>query len=587
MLAFAAVGLVLVWQVLTRSFAAYLATVAPETALVLRSTEALGHVTIADEMLKPSSESDVAAKTASTMGRPRVETPPAGPGERLSGLSQIASKVASADSQGPAQNSATSTPPERLPISKMDEIRSHALAALLNEPYNPRAFRILGQLAAISGDQADATKFMRAASDRSRGDLIAVSWMVQSSFDNKDYASAAYYADIFLRKRPSQIEYVLPVLAKMAAGPDEAAAEVKKLLVANPPWRTYFFTYLPQKTTDSRLPLDLLLSIKDTANPPSTETINRYLRVLITRGQFDLAYYTWLQFLSVDELAGVGFVQNGSFEKQPTGSPFDWQLNQGAGISIDIVRRPDMPDQHALFLEFGPGRVDFPGVAQTLFLAPGRYRFQGSVKGELVGQRGMHWRVLCSGGGAVRSIGEGDMFIGLADLWQKIEIGFSVPEKDCRAQELRLDLAARSPSEQLVSGSLWYDELKIERLEDPTADAVASANGPAQATEPASRTDAPPGNMPATMAADPTAIKVETPNATGAILPAPAPRRGKKAGEAPRPKSGSDLPAPGGGGKKSKPGDAPPKGDVKSYQSGSWAPIEVSRPKVEAPSPLR
>jgi hypothetical protein len=43
--------------------------------------------------------------------------------------------------------------------------------------------------------------------------------------------------------------------------------------------------------------------------------------------------------------------------------------------------------------------------------------------------------------------------------------------KQCRAQELRL--AARRASEQLVSGSVWYDDMQIARLS-----AGAAANAP-------------------------------------------------------------------------------------------------------------
>jgi hypothetical protein len=55
------------------------------------------------------------------------------------------------------------------------------------------------------------------------------------------------------------------------------------------------------------------------------------------------------------------------------------------------------------------------------------------------------------------------MMVGLARPWKTVEVSFTVPGPDCRAQQLRLSLDARMPSEQLVSGSVWYDELQIDR----------------------------------------------------------------------------------------------------------------------------
>jgi hypothetical protein len=90
------------------------------------------------------------------------------------------------------------------------------------------------------------------------------------------------------------------------------------------------------------------------------------------------------------------------------------------------------------------------------------------MKGEVVGRRGMQWRVRCAGG-SMPIIGESPMFVGMAPKWKDVELSFTVPEKDCRAQELRLELAARSASEQLVSGSVWYDGIEIARLPDAPA----------------------------------------------------------------------------------------------------------------------
>jgi hypothetical protein len=101
-------------------------------------------------------------------------------------------------------------------------------------------------------------------------------------------------------------------------------------------------------------------------------------------------------------------------------------------------------------------------------LAPGTYRLAGKFKGDTRGSRGLQWRIKCAASNDP-PIGEGPMFVGVAPKWSEFDFTFTVPDAGCRAQELRLALAARSASEQLVSGSVWYDELSISRIEVPSA----------------------------------------------------------------------------------------------------------------------
>jgi hypothetical protein len=44
---------------------------------------------------------------------------------------------------------------------------------------------------------------------------------------------------------------------------------------------------------------------------------------------------------------------------------------------------------------------------------------------------------------------------------------FTVPEKGCDAQYVRLDLDARMASEEMVSGSIFFDDLQISRVVKP------------------------------------------------------------------------------------------------------------------------
>jgi hypothetical protein len=445
----AGLGVLLLWQIGTRSLAAYLGSEAPDAALVLRPNEPTALLDLADAELNP--RTDPVRDDAERSARGGV-----------GGWSELALKAAAAKLPHKSSAPAASEPS---PLSDDDKarIRQRAQTAVAQEPLNARGLRILGQLADGAGDEVRAAKLMRAAVDRSLSESVAVYWLLEKSFKANDYARAISYADIILRKRPQLMQYVAPMLAAMAEDADpKATAALTAVLAQNPPWRLSFIRALPGRISDAKTPLSLLLSLKGTDAPPTTLELRAYLDFLIRHKFYELAYYTWLQSLPADELGRIGFVTNASFESEPSGLPFDWQIAQGSGVSIDIVPRPGEAEGKALFLELGPGRADFPGVSQVLMLTPGSYRLKGKLKGDTRGRRGLQWSIRCAGSNAP-PIGTGPMFVGVAGAWSDFEFAFTVPDANCRAQVLRLALAARSASEQLVSGSVWYSGLQISR----------------------------------------------------------------------------------------------------------------------------
>jgi hypothetical protein len=61
------------------------------------------------------------------------------------------------------------------------------------------------------------------------------------------------------------------------------------------------------------------------------------------------------------------------------------------------------------------------------------------------------------------------MITGSTKAWNNVAFTFTIPDKGCDAQFVRLDLDARMASEEMVSGSIFFDELQISRVTKPSA----------------------------------------------------------------------------------------------------------------------
>ena len=475
-------ALFLLWEVITRSVVAYLANANPEMAVRLRSNYSTALLNLAYDRLSrdPSAKSIEAGAPLPRDGSSRLTIVGKGIQSAKDIDLTVRPEPSSTDS---ALSSATDS-------HAMAQIRSWVEHVIREDPLNARALRILGQLSRGTSE----TALMQAAARRSLLESEAVYWVMRKNYEEGDYRSAGRYADILLRTRPASqtaVKAAMAVFGRIAETP-AASSELKQLLASNPRWRSQFFRLLPESVSDARVPLDLLLALRDTPTPPKTSEVGPYLKFLIERKFYDLAYYTWLQFLPPEQLNTAGYLFNGSFEVDPTGLPFDWTFTKESGATIEIADRTDVEatlaalkaetwskeqknpylsnkylndpgrGAHALFLEFGVGRVEGLSVKQMIVLAPGDYQFRGTYKADIVSQRGLQWRVVC----ASKSwpvIGESPIIIDAKADWRHFEFSFTVPKTDCPGQSVQLIFTARSASEQFISGSAWFDDLQIVR----------------------------------------------------------------------------------------------------------------------------
>jgi hypothetical protein len=444
-------GTVLIWLIITKSLVAYLASVAPETALMLSPTNPEALLNLVDRELISRIEAARRDQANATSRKQHFIEAAPNATDRLPEWAQLGARARDANESTSASSRYSD-----------DQLRAWAELALVNDPLNARALRILGQLAAAAGDDASTEKFMEAAASRSLHERLPIYYMMVKRLQEKNYAASLYFADALLRTTPEALGDVMPTLA-FVAGTPAAAGELTKILAKNPPWRSAFLQALPSAVIDVRTPLSVLLAIKDSPDPPGAADLRPYLNFLIDKKQYELAYYAWLQFLPPEQLAKVGSLYNGKFEFTPSDLPFDWVMGAGAGTTTEILKWADAEDANGILIRFEQGRVEFPGISELLMLAPGDYRFHGKFKGELVGRRGLKWRLACAGSGA--PIAESPMLIGAHPIWKDLEFSFTVPAENCRAQQLRLDLDARMSSEQFVTGAMWFGDLGISRAE--------------------------------------------------------------------------------------------------------------------------
>jgi hypothetical protein len=404
----AALAVLLCYFVLTRTFVSYLNRVDPGWALAIRASDAEAKLQLAGIWL---------ARTAEPEG----------------------------DGRGTAE-----------------QIRQRLLRALSAEPLNAAGFELLGILSAKAHDTASATTFMQAASTRSLRTPAALHWLMHQKFSNGDAEAAISYGDALLRIRPESLSTVVPTFAQIVEMPGGADRMIATLSTPSP-WREKLLYALNGKTRNRETPLTLLSGLKKSDRPPIAREIGAYLRHLIDGGNYELAYYSWLQLLSTEQLRSARLLFNGSFRFPASGLPFDWTIEGSSGAIAEIAVGQGPKEANALSLELGGGRVDFRPISQLLLLAPGRYRLVGLAKGHLKGLRGLQWQIACLESRS-RAVGESQPFLAGSPGWKEFMAGFEI-HAGCKAQVLRLILDARSASETFVSGSFAFADLRIIRDE--------------------------------------------------------------------------------------------------------------------------
>lgn len=352
-----------------------------------------------------------------------------------------------------------------------EQAQSWLQRAVRANPADARPLVDLAHLKAEAGEQALADEMMVTAHRLmpveptvQRG--IGVYWLQRG-----DVARGIGHIAVALSGKPDLRAQYYPLL-QLAAETPELHAALRPYALEPPPWWAGFFRHVVANA-ESADTVGTLVRMREesTLQPLQDWEHEQYLQRLRRDGRVSDAYLAWVNRLSTGAIQELGYVFNGSFERPLSHAGFGWFARPPRNSGIQIVRGSTygVLGQSALRLSFNGKRLRFSHLYQYLFLGPGIYEVSGMARPDgLLARRGLQWRVYCSNGeGGL--LGEGELLAGSGD-WRRTGFEVTVPES-CRGQILRLYSAGSREVDHEVKGGIWFDDLRIRRLDDlPHAD---------------------------------------------------------------------------------------------------------------------
>lgn len=189
-----------------------------------------------------------------------------------------------------------------------------------------------------------------------------------------------------------------------------------------------------------------------------------YTGVLLANKQSREAWTDWVRYAKSKEdgYPEKNLVFNGNFAREPTGSPFDWQISPVAGVKAVLEREPSARGtMRTLRLTFdGTHNVGDVGVAQRVSLTPGTYVLRAKVRTEgLTTDQGVAIKVRT---GLPSTPDESTQPFTGATAPTDVELPFEIPSE---ADGVTIALS-RKPSlrfDRLVRGTFWLEAVSLVR----------------------------------------------------------------------------------------------------------------------------
>jgi hypothetical protein len=318
------------------------------------------------------------------------------------------------------------------------------------------AFAILA-LAAIRRGDADAPRLLAIALQRAPRDRDVRVQAALAALKAQDLSATMVQIDALLRLTPTRGKVLFPLLAQQAQDP-KFAAILGATLARDPPWRAAFLNALAGKDAPA-LGADNVNGWLAQHGELTQPEVARWLDRMLADGRWGDAFARWIGTLGPGPLV-IPPVRNGGFEKEITGTGFDWRNDAVKGVFTDIEDGAGIRGSRAARLHF-IGQAERGNLRQPLLLQPGRYTLSLHARADFLrSDQGLQWVVRCDRGATIVA---SDRLDGSFD-WRKLNTEFEIPTTNCAGQWLELRNPAVAGSARQVSGDLWFDDVAITSI---------------------------------------------------------------------------------------------------------------------------
>lgn len=266
-------------------------------------------------------------------------------------------------------------PVEKATIAKI-------IGAASRAPLLPEPFLVRGVQAQLAGRQSIAAEAFARAKLLEPRSIAARFFLADHWLKVGDIDRVLNEVTELSRLVPGSRQTMAPQLALFARTPG-GAQRLKDALRDKPDIRTSLLTTLSLSPANA----DLVLFLAQ-GNELSTEWREQLVKTLVAAGDYRRAYSLWLPLVGQSGPGPLLF--DPGFRAVATAPPpFAWTLSSdGNGIAEAVPG-----GLHVIHY----GRQDSELAAQTLLLAPGRYRFASPTRAGSVGPGAVQWTLTCLG----------------------------------------------------------------------------------------------------------------------------------------------------------------------------------------------